>query len=326
MKIIHALWAKFPVAGYGGTERVAYWLGKAQAELGHEVVFLCEAGSSLPFAKTITLPAGISDLDPYLPPGTDIVQLYGTPNFKVSAPVLINIGGNGSAGEHFHPNSVFVSADHARRHHWTEYVHNGIDLAEYPLAKKTRSTDYLAFLAKASWRVKNLRGAIAIAKKAGLPLHIAGGRAPWWFSGVKSLGMVDGATKLEHLQKAKCLLFPVIWEEPFGLAVVEALACGTPVVATPRGALPEIITKECGVLANSFAELVNAVKTIQLSPEACRARVEQCFTHLHMAEKYLAYYRRILADGRLREGFPYAAPDADPQQKTYYQDYCSAWF
>lgn len=325
MKIVHVLWAKFPVIGYGGTERVAYWLGKAQAEMGHEVVFLCLEGSSLPFAKTLPLPTGITDLDPYLPAGADIVQLYGTPNFKISAPFLVNIGGNASAGERFDPNTVFVSADHARRHNWSEFVHNGIDLAEYPLATGAREP-YAVFLAKASWRVKNLRGAIAISRDAGLRLKVAGGRAPWWFRGVDSCGVVDGAKKLDLLRAARVMLFPVIWEEPFGLAVVEAMACGTPVVATPRGALPEIITPESGGLANSHQELVDLVKGGRWDPALCRARVESHFTHLKMAQKYLEYYKKILSLGKLREGAPYAAPDANSQQKTYYQNYRAPWF
>lgn len=320
MKIAHVIWTRFPVQGYGGTERVCYWLAKAQAEMGHEVTILCRPGSYLPFARTLPIPEEIESLDPYLPKGTDVVQLYGTPNFRISAPFLVNIGGNGQPGEKFHPNTVFVSRNHAERHGWTEFVHNGIDISEYPLQPKKHT--YLLFLAKASWRVKNLRGSIRIAQAAGFPLHVGGGRAGCWHRGVVSHGTVDGAMKLRLLQQARALLFPVIWEEPFGLIVTEALACGTPVIATPRGAIPEIVTPASGVIADSFEELVEGCrKAHTFSPEACRARVAEAFTHGHMAQKYQVYYEKVLRDGKLREGFPQAPENADPQGKILYKGY-----
>ncbi len=320
MKIVHVLWARFPVAGYGGTERVAYALGKAQAEMGHEVTYLCLPGSELPFARTLPIPDPLDDLDPYLPPGTDFVQLYGTPNFKVSAPYLVNIGGNGQPGEKFPANTVFVSRNHAERHGWTEFVHNGIDLSEYPFERHKDS--FALFLAKASWKVKNLRGAIRVAQNAGLPLHVAGGRAGCWHRGVVSHGTIDGEKKLRLLQKARALLFPVIWPEPFGLAVVEALACGTPAIVTPCGGLPEIVDETCGAVANSFEGLVSALNGIQkIRPEACRARVEAKFSHHKMAEKYLGYYETILRNGVLREGHPETPKSADPEQKILYKGY-----
>lgn len=320
MKIAHLIWASFPVEGYGGTERVCQWLAKAQAEMGHEVTVLCRPGSRLSFAKTVEVPELFDDLDKYLPPGTEIVQLYQNPNFTTTHPVLVNIGGNGQAGEKFHPNSVFVSRSHAERHGWTEFVHNGLDPAEYPLKKNKE--DFLLFLAKAKWRVKNLKGSIKIAKAAGMRLEVGGGRAACWHRNVVSHGTVSGQQKLDLLQRASALLFPIIWNEPFGLVSIEAMACGTPVIATPRGALPEIVTPESGVLADSFQDLVRAVSEAKkLDPEACRARVQAAFTHRHMAEKYEAYYKKVIREGKLREGFPQAPADADPQRKIFYEGY-----
>jgi glycosyltransferase involved in cell wall biosynthesis len=316
MKIVHVIWTQFPIEAYGGTERVCYWLAKAQAEMGHDVTVLCKPGSKLSFAKTLELPDSISELDSLLPKGTEILQLYGTPKYQIRSPYLVNIGGNGEPGEEFSPNTVFVSKNHAERHGWTEFVYNGIDLSEYPL--RVKKENYLLFLAKASWRVKNLKGAIKIARKANVPLEIAGGSAPFWQKwrgGVHSNGMVGGAKKLELLQGAKALLFPVLWNEPFGLAVIESLACGTPVIATPRGSLPEIVDSTCGRLEDSISGLVRAVEELKFDPHRCRARVENKFTHMHMAEKYLFYYKKILSEGKLREGFPVTPIDVDPEEK-----------
>jgi glycosyltransferase involved in cell wall biosynthesis len=319
VKIAHVIFSRFPVEGYGGTERVCQWLAKAQAEMGHEVTILC-LGGALPYARVVEIPHEIRDLAPFLPPGTDVVQLYQNPNFRVDAPVLVNIGGNGQAGEKFHPNTVFVSRNHAERHGWTEFVHNGIDLAEYPLSLKRGNNP--VFLAKASWRVKNLKGAIRIARRAGVTLDVGGGRAACWHRNVRSHGTVDGAEKLRLLQNAACLLFPVIWEEPFGLVSVEAMACGTPVVATPRGALPEIVTPETGTLADTFDGLVDGVvNSGKFSPEACRARVVEAFSNRSMAEKYEMYYHRVIRDGKLRSGIPAAAQNAYPQKKILYAGY-----
>jgi glycosyltransferase involved in cell wall biosynthesis len=328
MKIVHYTpAARFPIVGYGGTSRAAQWLGKAQAEMGHRVTYICKRGSSLPFAETVDAPENfdvLTDLTPFIPPKTDIVQLYDVfptsnlqtldeqnlsslsiniPRFKLEYPFLVCVQGNGKASEAFHPCTVFVSSNHAARHNWTEYVYNGLDISEYPF--KGEKERFLLFLAKACWSVKNLPGAISIANKAQIPLHVGGGKAPFWSRGVVSHGTVDGQEKLNLLQNAQALLFPIIWDEPFGIVLIEALACGTPIIATPRGSLPEIVDSSCGILANSFDELVEAIEKIQIiDPEACRDRVSRNFTHIHMAEKYLYYYSKILQDGRLRDGYP----------------------
>ena len=112
MQIVHYLpYSKpFPVQGYGGGERIAYWLGKAQAQLGHQVIYLCKKVSTVPisFAKVIQVSENFDDLNPYIPPGTDIVQLYGTPNFKLDYPFLVRIGGNGAEGETYLQNTIFL--------------------------------------------------------------------------------------------------------------------------------------------------------------------------------------------------------------------------
>jgi hypothetical protein len=320
MKICHVIWTKYPLWGYGGTERAAYWLAKAQAEAGHEVTVLCLPGSELPFAKCLPLPESFDHLDPLLPKGTEFVQLYSTPSFRIDAPYLVVVQGNGQAGEKYDPRTVFVSANHAARHGWTEFVHNGLDISEYPLG--TKKDGSALFLAKAKWRVKNLKGAISLAQAARMPLHVAGGKAPWWRRGTISHGDVGGPEKMALLQNCSALLFPIIWEEPFGIAVIEALASGTPAVVTPRGSMPEIVNDSCGAVGDSFEELLAGLERAKkIAPEAARARVLEAFTHHHMANKYFSYYKTVMATGKLRDGAPAAAMDADSQAKTYYKNY-----
>jgi hypothetical protein len=325
VKITHVVDARFPLAGYGGTERVATWTMKAQAEAGHDVRVVCRPGSRLPFARCIARDAGGTPVARLVPPDTEITHFWSTvpEDWPDELALLCGIHGNGRPGEAFHANTVFVSEDHARRHGWTEYVYNGLDLDEYPLASGARE-DRLVFLAKASWWVKNLRGARRVARAAGLPIDVCGGNAPFpnLDRNARYRGTVDGAEKLRFISNARALLFPVVWNEPFGLAVIEALACGTPVVATPRGALPEIVTDDCGVLADSFGGLVDGVERAQSIPaEACRSRVQSRFTHRHMAEKYLGYYRRILSNGSLRPGAPRRPADVPAQEFLPYRGY-----
>lgn len=101
---------------------------------------------------------------------------------------------------------------------------------------------------------------------------------------------------MKLISNAKALLFPIDWEEPFGMAVIEALACGTPVVAMNRGAMPEIIEHGVnGFLANTekeFFEYANRVD--EIDPEACRKSVEQKFSAKTMAEAYVDRYRQTI--------------------------------
>ena len=96
---------------------------------------------------------------------------------------------------------------------------------------------------------------------------------------------------------------PALWDEPFGITLSEALASGTPVLGTQRGSLPEVISEEVGALGDSVDELVVLRGTIdRLAPEACRARVEQYFTHHVMAAEYVRMFRGFLETGALPAG------------------------
>lgn len=109
-------------------------------------------------------------------------------------------------------------------------------------------------------------------------------------------GGLGGKQKLTFLSHAKALLFPITWDEPFGMAVIEALACGTPVIAMNRGAMPEIIEHGVnGFLADNEQEFAEYMERIdEIDPEACRESVARKFSATAMAEKYLARYEEVI--------------------------------
>lgn len=117
-------------------------------------------------------------------------------------------------------------------------------------------------------------------------------------------GNLSGKRKLKFLAEAKALLFPIEWEEPFGMSVIEALACGTPVVAMNRGAMPEIIEHGVtGFLANDEAEFIEYMRRIdEIDPAACRRAVEKHFSASAMAKAYTARYEQVIKKSNKRNG------------------------
>jgi glycosyltransferase involved in cell wall biosynthesis len=295
---------------YGGTERVIYWLGKALIELGHQVTLIANAQSHIPGAELRVISSdekGPRAWMKLIPDSTDIVHFHEMPAADINQPYLVTIQGNGRPGESFPMNTVFVSQKHAANHGSRHFVHNGIDPGDYLLSEKRE--DYAIFLAKARWKVKNFSGAVAVARRAGIELRVLGSRN-WPFDlqkllppirGIRYLGMTGGEEKCDLLARARCLIFPVRWEEPFGLSLTEALVSGAYVVGTPYGSLPEIVTPEVGVLSARADELVEAVKNPQrFNPATCHDRVLRGgFTHLDMARKYLGCYEQVLTHGSL---------------------------
>jgi glycosyltransferase involved in cell wall biosynthesis len=173
-----------------------------------------------------------------------------------------------------------------------------------------RPGDYLVFLGRIAPE-KRVDRAIEIARRAGKKLKIAAkvgfGERDYFQREVEPLlrasrdfvdylGEVDDAGKNEILGNAAALLFPIDWPEPFGLVVIEALACGTPVVAFRRGAVPEILDDgETGFLVDSVEEAVRAVGCIaELSRRVCRQAFEERFTAERMTRDYLRVYQRLI--------------------------------
>src|ERR1700733_12244727 len=244
---------------YGGCERIIYWLGKAFIELVHRVTLIANPRSEIPGAELRVI-SGDDNSGAWLkliPDSTDIVQLFNGFLPELKKPFLVRIGGNGKPGERFHPNTIFVSQKHAANHGSKNFVHNGLDPNEYLFSEKR--DDYAIFLAKARWPVKNFHGAVKVSRRAGIELKVLGSRN-WPFDlqklfppirGVRCLGMIGGEEKKRLLSRARCLIFPVRWHEPFGSATIESLVSGAFVAATPYGSLPEIVTPEPGMLSAS---------------------------------------------------------------------------
>jgi glycosyltransferase involved in cell wall biosynthesis len=194
---------------------------------------------------------------------------------------------------------------------WQATVYHGLPLNLHTF--RARPGNYFAFLGRAS-REKGLDRAIAIARRCGMKLRIAAKIYPEeraYFADtieplmkaagslVEFVGEVGGRDKDEFLGNAYALLFPIDWPEPFGLAMIEALACGTPVIAFRNGSVPEVLDDGVtGFVVESIEEAVRAVARIpELSRHACRAIFEERFDAARMARDYLEVYRRLVHGG-----------------------------
>jgi glycosyltransferase involved in cell wall biosynthesis len=187
-----------------------------------------------------------------------------------------------------------------------ETIHHGIDLTLYKVQKGERQ--YLSFLGRIA-PIKGTHLAIAIAKKAGIPLKIAGEVQPMfreYFEAkvkphidgkfIEYIGEADLAAKNELLGNSVAMLFPIQWDEPFGLVMVEAMACGTPVLAFPGGAVQEVVKDGIsGWVGRSVDELADRARTTKegFSPEAVRAYVGREFSLQTMVAKYAQLYAEL---------------------------------
>ena len=188
---------------------------------------------------------------------------------------------------------------------WVATVHHGLPPNLYRLQEHPGR--YLAFLGRIS-REKRVDRAIKIAQRAGLELKIAAKidkTDQEYFHEVKHLfrlphveyvGELGEEEKREFLGNALALLFPIDWPEPFGLVLLEAMACGTPTIAYPRGAVPEIlIDGVSGFIVGNVSSAVKAVERIrQIDRRRCRETFEQSFTAARMAQDYVSVFSGLL--------------------------------
>jgi glycosyltransferase involved in cell wall biosynthesis len=198
---------------------------------------------------------------------------------------------------------------------WVATVYHGIPVDTLPL--QPGQGDYLAFLGRIAPE-KGIDTAIEVARRAGLPLKIAA-RMPldqshnaeaqrdWRYyhevieprlgePGIELIGEVSGEAKARFLGGAAALLFPIRWPEPFGLVMIEALACGTPVLALRRGSVPEVVEHGLtGFVADCADDLVRAVgRLTEIDRCRCRVAAETRFSTVAMVDQYEAIYRRLL--------------------------------
>jgi glycosyltransferase involved in cell wall biosynthesis len=186
-------------------------------------------------------------------------------------------------------------------------IHHGVDIDRFPFGEGTGG--YALFLGRMS-PDKGVHRAARIARAAGVPLRIAAKMrepaehayfteqvAPLLGGGVEYVGEVGGADKLDLIAGARCLINPISWPEPFGMVMIEALACGTPVVATPRGSVPEIITDgTTGMIRPGDDGLAAAVVRVgDLDRGRCRKEAAERFSSERMVADHLALYEQTIA-------------------------------
>lgn len=184
-------------------------------------------------------------------------------------------------------------------------IHHGIEMGKYVLQENKQ--DYLTFLGRIA-PTKGVHLAIEIAKRSGMPLKIAGEIQPlyqeYWERQVKPhvdgrfieyVGQVGLREKNELLGASKAMLFPIQWDEPFGLVMIESMACGTPVLALPGGSVMEVVKEGVsGCVRNSAAELARCARESNFAPGSVRAYVEENFSSDRMVEQYIELYSEIL--------------------------------
>jgi glycosyltransferase involved in cell wall biosynthesis len=191
-------------------------------------------------------------------------------------------------------------------------ISNFVELAKFNFRPTVSPDAPLVFLSRVE-RIKGAHRAIAIAKSTGKRLIMAGNHAEsgpeavYWKreiepeldrNGISYVGPVDDRQKNELLGAASALLVPIEWDEPFGIVFLEALACGTPIISSPRGAVPEIVRPGIeGFLISSNADGCHAVERLaEISREACRRRVEEKFSSHVIADQYLRLYQQLLSE------------------------------
>lgn len=193
-------------------------------------------------------------------------------------------------------------------------IYNGVDLKEFPFSAKHQ--EYLLFVGRIVPE-KGVHKAIEIAKKTNHKLLIIGPTyadqlyyfeskiKPHLNDRIQYLGFMEHKQVVKYFQGAKAFLMPINWEEPFGLAMVEAMACGTPVLAFRKGSVPEVVAHgKTGFIVNSMKEMITAVgKVDKIDRLKCREHVKQYFSAEAMVNNYEAAYKNVIRITK-RDNFP----------------------
>ena len=318
-----------PPKGYGGTELVVAELARALTARGIEVVVYATGDSELPGIEVRSyFPAAQWPPDRQVervhatwsirdasrdPRGFDVVHVHSPCAVEMARlspyPVIgtLHHDVDGELTDLYsrapHVKLVAISRSQARREPARVFavVHHGLDPARYtPMPDQ----GYLLFLGRYD-RVKGVTEAIEVAVRANLPLVMAGAphEQDYYDSevrpliekhGVLDVGPVGGPRKAALIARARALLFPIEWEEPFGLVMIEAMLSGVPVLGTSRGAVPEVVEDGVtGVVCDDATEMVAAARVADklFSRERIRERAARRWSAARMAEDYLQLYR-----------------------------------
>jgi len=323
---------------YGGTERVVAFLTDELVRCGHDVTLFASGDSRTSahlvasWPRALRLDGACDGLSPHilmleevLHRASDfdvihfhIAQFHFPSARRLAVPHVTTLHGRLDIAQ-FAPlyrefNDIpVVSISDAQRDpipeaRWVATVHHG--LPENLLAFHPEPGRYLAFIGRISPE-KRVDRAIEIATACGVPLKIAAKVDPadrTYFENeirhlldnplVEFIGEIGESQKAAFLGGASALLFPIDWPEPFGLVMIEALACGTPVVAFRGGSVVEVIDEGVtGFVVDRMADAIEATRNVQrLSRQQCRATFERRFNVTRMAADYVAVYERLVAE------------------------------
>jgi glycosyltransferase involved in cell wall biosynthesis len=342
---------RVPPRHYGPWEQFVSLLAEGLVRRGIDVTLFATADSVTSARLRACAPRGYSEdpaLDPKVWESLHISSLFEradefdlihnsfdflplTYSGLVDTPVVTTIHGFSSERivpvyEKYNGRTHYVAISAADRHERLDYIatiHHGIDMQQF----EVRSTpgEYLLFFGRIH-PDKGTIEAIDAAERAGLPLVIAGIVQDHDYfdrlvkprldgDRVTYIGPVEATSRSELLGRARALLHLIDFDEPFGFSVVEALACGTPVIANTRGSMPEIIRDgENGFLVAGADEAVAAIQaSAGIDRLAVRASVEQRFDAERMVEEYLAVYHEVMHRHRTRPGVRELAGRAAPR-------------
>jgi glycosyltransferase involved in cell wall biosynthesis len=325
-----------PPKFYGGTERVVAYLTDALVELGHEVTLFASGDSGTKAKLAPIWPRALrldpSVLDQFAPVVMQLetvarrahefdvihshLDYFGFPSLKLlGAPAVTTLHGRLDLPElgplyDLYDEMPVVSISDSQRQplphaNYVATIHHGLP---QNLLRKGPGGNYLAFLGRISPE-KAPDAAIRIAAQARMPLKIAAkvDKVDQEYfrttiepllagADVEFIGEIAEHQKSEFLGHAAALLFPIAWREPFGLVMIEAMACGTPVIAFNNGSVPEVLEDGVtGFIVSSEAEAGHAVRNIgALDRNRIRAEFDSRFTAQHMAQNYLKVYSRLM--------------------------------
>jgi glycosyltransferase involved in cell wall biosynthesis len=332
-------WFSVPPRGYGGVENVCADLVNGLVERGHTVTLIGAGASGTParFVATYDDPPSsrlgeplpevlhaaaaaraLADLDADLVHDHTLAGPLLARGREVPTVVTMHGPVAGEAGEYYRQlgasiDLVAISAAQRRAAPdlpWVGTVHNALDVETFPF--RADKDDVLLFLGRLH-PDKAVHLAIDAARAAGLPIVVAGKCTepveleylrthvqPRLGPDVTLLGPVDATEKRALLARAAGLLFPIVWDEPFGLVMIEAMACGTPVVALRRGSVPEVVVDGVtGMVCDTPDQLPDAIHAARgLDALACREHVRDVFDVATMVQRYEAVYRERIAARR----------------------------